>query len=54
MLSQSSISSKGRTTTWASRFLGSARREPPGGASREQSEFADAKTPQPSDAAGAK
>ena len=54
MLSQSSISSKGRTTSWASRFLGSARRETAGGAPREQSEFADAKTPQPSDAAGAK
>lgn len=54
MLSQSSISSKARAGNWASRFLGSARREPAGGAGRDRNDFDDAKTPQPAANAPAK
>ena len=54
MLSQSSITSKSRTAGWAKSFLGTPRREPVGGAAREQTEFSDAKTPQTRDGAGAK
>ena len=47
MLSQTSISSKSRTTGWAKSFLGASRREPAAGVGREGVTDADVRTSAP-------
>ena len=54
MLSQSSISSKGRTGGWAKSFLGAVHREQPVGAARDNTEFAEARASKPQDVPGTK